>query len=677
MAEKYPHVFDPIEIRGVYYKNRIELAPPGCGGGYTKEQVGFFGGTPGFVDYFRPFAKGGAAIISVGNCTIDITECNDEGEHQIELKYDDCIVPLSLFGDMCKMYGAHGSIEVNHCGATQGNIPGSKGGDNGFGPSAVVTSAERVRAARDGRAPLAIREMSKEKIEETVQKYASASLRCKKAGMQMLVFHGAHGNLLAQFFSPFFNRRTDEYGGSIKNRARFACEVLDATRAAVGEDFVIEYRISADEFAEGHTHFDETMQFVDIIKDKVDILHVSGGLHDTMGEPWHMLPMVQPYMWDWMYNTHFAADIKKAFPKLLVNTVGSIKSVKMAEEIIASGKADFVAMKRALQADPDMPRKYAEGREWEHRPCIRCSCGFRNKAGAYNRGCSVNPYIGRTAEFPEGRVPEAKIKKKVAVVGGGPAGITAMQTLVERGHDVTLYEKNDAVGGNVRNAALLPIKKDVGQYLEYLQAQTEHTPAKVLLNTEATPELLAAENFDAIVVAIGSEPVVPNVPGIDKPIVHWAPDAEAKSIDVGNNVVVVGAGGIGVEHAIHYAEAGKKVTVVEIAAKPTFAPSTMGLGGAHELEEGLKNENITLCLNNKLTSVSDNSVVITDVNTGEEKTVPADCVLLSVGMKPLFKQGQTFRKSAPNTGVYLVGDCLDVNEIRDATNSAFNVAINI
>ena len=590
MSTKYPHVYDPITIRGVYFKNRIELAPPGCGGGYDESSLSPFGGGPlRFVEYFRPFARGGAAIVSVGNCTIDITECNDEGPDQIELKYDSCIAPMSVFADMCRTYGAHGSLEVNHCGATQGNIPNSKAGDTGFAPSAIVTSAERVRAERDGRAPNNLREMSRQKIEETVQKYADASLRCKKAGMQMLVFHGAHGNMLAQFFSPFFNRRTDEYGGSIKNRARFACEVLDATRAAVGEDFVIEYRISADEGVDGHTRFDETMQFVEIIKDKVDILHVSGGLHDTMGEPWHMRPMVQPYMWDWMYNTHYAADIKKAFPDLIVNTVGSIKSVEQAEEIISSGKADFVAMKRALQADPNMPRKYAEGRPWDHRPCIRCSCMFRNKSGAFSRGCSVNPYIGRQDGYTEGDLPPAQIKKKVAVIGGGPAGITAMQTLVERGHDVTLYEKSGEIGGNVKKGAMLPVKKDVAQYLDYLQAQAEHTTAKVLLNTEATPDALAKENYDAVIVAIGSEPIVPNIPGIDKPLVHWAPDARAAGIDVGKNVVIVGAGAIGIEYAIHYAEEGRKVTMVEIAEKPTIAGSTAGvLGGEYDLLQGLK-----------------------------------------------------------------------------------------
>jgi 2,4-dienoyl-CoA reductase-like NADH-dependent reductase (Old Yellow Enzyme family)/NADPH-dependent 2,4-dienoyl-CoA reductase/sulfur reductase-like enzyme len=670
----YPHVFEPITIRGVYYKNRIELAPPGCGGG--GDDNGFV--TPGVVEYFRPFAEGGAAIISVGNCSIDITECNDEGPHQLELRFDACIPALSTFGTMCRSYGAQGSMEVNHCGATQGNIPGSKAGDNGFAPSAIVTAAELVRAQQQGRTPLALREMSRQKIEETVQKYADAALRCKKAGMQMLIFHGAHGNLLAQFFSPYFNRRSDEYGGSIRNRARFAIEVLDAARQAVGEDFVIEYRVSADEFAEGHTHFPETLQFIDIIKDKVDILHVSGGLHDTMGEPWHMRPMVQPYMWDWMYNVHFAADIKKAFPNLKVTTVGSIKNIVQAEEIIASGKADFVAMKRALQADPDMPRKYAEGREWEHRPCLRCSCFIIDKYGNFDMGCSVNPFVGRNAEYPERRVQPAPVKKKVAVIGGGPAGITAMQTLLERGHDVTLYEKSGAVGGSIIKAALLPDKKDVGQYLDYLKNQADHMKARVLLNTEATPELVAKENYDAIIVAIGAEPVVPKVPGIDRPIVRWAPDALSEGIDVGENVVIVGAGAIGIEYAIHYAGEGRSVTLVETLEEPTIKGSVAGvLGGEYDLRQGLKNERITLRLSSSLKSVGERSVVITDVKAGAETELPASAVLLSVGMKPRFSEGQDFRTSAPATGVFLVGDCLETGEIRGAVRTAFDIASRI
>ncbi|MDR1217880.1 MAG: NADH:flavin oxidoreductase, partial [Oscillospiraceae bacterium] len=377
MGSKFKHVFEPIEIRGVYYKNRLEFAPPGCGGG--GDERGFV--TPRFVEYFRPFAKGGAAVINVGNVSIDITECNDEGPTQLDMRFDECIPPLSTFAMMCELYGAHGQFEINHCGATQGNIEDSIAGENGWAPSPIITVAERVRAKEQGRLPLPTREMSKQKIEETVQKYADAVLRCKKAGMKSVLFHGAHGNLLSQFFSTYYNRREDEYGGSAHNRARFATEVLDATRKAVGEDFVIEYRISADEYREGRMHFKDTLEFIDIVKNKVDIFHVSGGLHDPQGEPLVMGPMHLPYTYGQMYNVHWAGDIKKAFPGIRLTTVGAIKNIEQAEDIIASGTADFVAYMRALIADPDMPHKYAEGRERDHRPCIRCACMYPDKFG--------------------------------------------------------------------------------------------------------------------------------------------------------------------------------------------------------------------------------------------------------------------------------------------------------
>ena len=201
--------------------------------------------TPALLDYFRPIARGGSAVVTVGNCSIDRSECFDEG-NIINLGTDDCIRQLTTFVDMCATYGALGQMEINHNGATQENVSGTMAGETGFAPSAVITEAARVRARMAGREdePIPTRPMTKEKIAKTVKKYADAALRCKKAGFKSVMFHGAHGNLLAQFFSPYFNKRTDEYGGSIKNRSRFACEVLDAVRKAIGEDMVIEYRIS-------------------------------------------------------------------------------------------------------------------------------------------------------------------------------------------------------------------------------------------------------------------------------------------------------------------------------------------------------------------------------------------------------------------------------------------------
>ena len=674
MSSKFKHVFEPIEIRGVYYKNRLEFAPPGCGGG--GDERGFV--TPRFVEYFRPYARGGAAVVNVGNVSIDITECNDEGG-QLDMRFDECIGPLSTFASMCKLYGSHGQLEINHCGATQGNMNDTIAGQQGWAPSALITAAERVRARDQGREPLPLREMSKAKIEETVQKYANAALRAKKAGMDTVLFHGAHGNMLAQFFSTYFNRREDEYGGSAHNRARFAMEVLDATRALVGEDFVIEYRISADEYREGRMHFKDTLEFIDIVKDKVDIFHVSGGLHDTQGEPLVMGPMHLPYTYAQMYNVHWAGEIKKVFPDIRLTTVGAIKNIEQAEDILASGTADFVAYMRALIADPDMPHKYAEGREVDFRPCIRCACFYPDKYGAFSfHECSVNPFRGKEEKYPENRVQPAAEKKKVAVVGGGTAGIQAMITLVERGHDVTLYEKDAEIGGNLRKAVLDPRKTDVKQYLTYLQNQAKATKAKVLMNTEAVPDELAKEGYDAVFVAIGSQPILPDIPGIDLPHVQWAPDAEKEGAAVGDKIVVIGGGAVGVQTAVHFAMDGKDVTIVEIADKLNLGGSISRLiGGAMNLQQELVDFNAKVLLKHKVRKISEKSVTVADLDTGEEKEIAADSVLYCVGMNSLNKEAQAFRICAPNTRVYTIGDCCDQLEIRGAVHGAFKIASTI
>ncbi len=674
MINKYKHVFSPVEIRGVYYKNRIELAPPGCA--CAADERGFV--TPYFVNYFKQFAKNGVCIVTVGNASIDRSECYDE-DGQLDMISDECIEPLSTFADMCNSYGALGQLEINHNGATQGNHRTATPGQDRFSASEIITEAERVRAFMQNRAPIPTIAMSHEKIDETIEKYANAALRAKKAGMKSVMLHGAHTNLLAQFFSPYFNKRRDEYGGSIHNRARFAVEVIDAVRAAVGEDFTIEYRISGEEFAQGHTHFAENMQFIDIIKDKIDILHVSGGIHDTQGEPWVMRPMIQPYLWPHMYNVHWAADIKQAFPDLYVCTVGSIMNIQNAEDIIASGKADFVGYTRELIADPEMVRKYAEGREEDHRPCLRCSCVYNNKHGILTYPCSVNPYYCKFDQYPDAKVPQANAKKKVAVIGGGPAGVVAMMTLVERGHDVTLYEKTDTIGGTLLKAAQLPFKIDVKNYVQYLQNQVKKTSARVLMETEATPELLMDEHYDVILVAVGAEPSFPDVPGVEGKNVYWAPDAEI-GVELGERVAIVGAGTVGVECLYHLLKEGgnRRYIVLQRRATHRLTGSvSSGLGGLYDLEEALQNPKVDVHYNSKLTAISDGKLSYQDVITGEEFEIEVDSVLLATGMKPLTKLANSFRECCPATNVFLIGDCAEVGEVREAVKGAFAIASEI
>lgn len=648
-------------IRGVVFKNRLELAPVSSNLASLQGRV-----TTEFIKLFRSVAQGGAAIITVGNATIDISESCDE-ERQLDLGRDDCILPLTRFGEMCHGYGAVASIEINHSGA-ESNVDKTRKGP--FSASSIVTSNEMERANVCARKPIATVEMDHDKIKQTIESYAAAAYRCKRAGFKMCMVHGGHGNLIAQFASPLYNKRIDEYGGSLENRARFSGEVLDAVRDLCGADFVIEYRISADEIHPEGMHFDETIKFIELIHRKIDILHVSAGLH---GELQYRRYWWQNYLMERSYNVQYAADIKKAFPKLLVCTVGSIMNIDQAETILVAGQADFVAMCRPLLADPEMPRKYALGKQGDHRPCIRCQyCGLRLMVPAVIN-CAVNPFLGNETEFPEGKVKKSNVRKRVAVIGGGPAGLQALQTLCERGHDVTLYEMSDHLGGNIIYGSALPFKRDIRDYLEYLVRQSGKAHARILLNTEATKDMLNTEGYDAIIIAVGSKPLVPQVPGIDKPHVHWAPEVELYKLSVGNKTVIVGAGAVGMECAIGLKKAGKDVTVVEMAPDMSNLSASAGRVSV-ELIRLSREYDIPIYLNTKLEEVTNSTVLCRDKQTSEKTMFPADTMLFAIGMSSRHAVADSMRHCAPETEVYVVGDALEVGTVATAVRSAFRAA---
>jgi NADPH-dependent 2,4-dienoyl-CoA reductase/sulfur reductase-like enzyme len=281
---------------------------------------------------------------------------------------------------------------------------------------------------------------------------------------------------------------------------------------------------------------------------------------------------------------------------------------------------------------------------------------------------------GFTKEYPELRVNPAPVRKRVGVVGGGPAGIQAVKTLRERGHDVTLYERGSELGGQVIRAAAPEFKTDLRQYLEYLRAFAEHSGAKILTDTEATPETLAGENFDALVVAVGAKHFVPKVPGTGAPNVSWAAEASAENVPENAAVVIVGAGAIGIEAAVELGRAGRRVTVIELAPTHGLGSDMSPLGGGDDLLGWLRELNIPVIYNAKLTEVRPGEVVYADTVSGGTVTLAADRVLLAAGMVPLTDEAQSFRSAAPNTEVYLVGDCFSTGDIRDATRTAFDIA---
>lgn len=669
MGSKYKHVFSPIKIRGIDFKNRITLAPPSPNLASSDGLV-----TPEFVDWFRMFARGGATTLYVGNCSIDITECKDEA-FQLDLSNENSVLPMTRYADMCKQYACHASFEINHNGEntafeTVGHAP--------YSSSPNISSTERSRAARLGRDPIPAIEMTHEKIAETVEKYAMAAWRMQRAGMDIVLVHGGHGNLISQFTSPLYNHRTDEYGGSTKNRARFAVEVCDAIRRKCGENFVIEFRISADEIAEEGMHFEETLELIGYLEDHIDIIHVSAGLHSDFDMKYYR-NWCQNYMMPRGFNVHYAQKVKEKYPNLLVNTVGSIMSLDMAEEIIGNGWADFVSMCRPLMADPEMPNKYAHDMPEERRPCLRCDTCAKHLMIPKPIYCAINPISALTSQLKDGLVPKAPKKKKVAVVGGGAAGITALTTLVDRGHDVVLYEKTGDLGGSVIPAAVAPFKIDMKDYLAWLQRQAMKHEDKIRFNTEATAELLEKEGFDALILACGSRPLIPNLPGIDKPHVHWAPDAEMGKCELGEKTVIIGAGAVGLEAALEFIDLGKDIRVVEMADPKTAMYALMASAGtsAREFQTIIEEKPIPMHYSSKLVEVKDDCIVVENTETGKLEEIPADTVLLAMGMVPRYELVEALRRIVPETEVHIVGDAKQAGTISHAVNQAFQACIHV
>ncbi len=668
MASNYTHLFNPIQIRGVDFKNRIILAPPSPNLASPDGLV-----THPFVDWFRMFARGGASILYVGNSSIDITECKDE-ECQLDLRKDSCVLPLSWYSEMAKEFDCHASLEVNHNGKDTtfeavGHVP--------FSSSAIPGDSELMRAKMEGREPYIPIEMDQAKIDETVMKYAMACKRMQRAGMDIALLHGGHGNLISQFTSPHYNKRTDKYGGSLENRARFAIEVVEKTRELCGENFVIDYRISADEIIGDGMHFDETLKLMKILMDHgVDMFNVSAGLHSE-GMFAYLKYWLQGSTMQRGFNVHWTQKAKDYFQgDIRLTAVGSITSPDLAEEYLEKGWVDFVAMCRPLMADPDMPKKAAHNRSEDIRPCLRCNACAKRLGMPRVINCAINPISGMTTYLPDGEVPAAKTKKKVAVIGAGPAGLTAMHTLIERGHDVTVYEKTSDIAGCLNGAAAPPLKIDMKDYLKWTKLQAMKAvkagQAKLLLNTEVTKEMLDVEGYDAVIIAVGAEPIAPkSIPGITRDNVLWASDAETKFRDkVGQKIVVVGAGDVGMEAAHDFLEDGR-----EIAAIIDMMPKPVNM--FDEMTAIMKEVGIEAQFETSLMEVTDTGIVANKAD-GTTVEIEADTVLLAMGMRPNTALIESLRHCAPETEVYIVGDAKRVGgNISGAVNGAFQAALHI
>ncbi len=425
MVRKYPNLSSPIQIGYVLFRNRMFGAPMG-GTDITKDcTIG-----PRTIAFYENRARGGAATVTVSELVV---HPKTEGSHMFHLDLGtvDSLASFTYTADAIKRHGAVASVELSHSGQYAGTYLVDKEKKQSLSQWGV---SQGVRA--DG---LEIKELTKELIKEIVESYGEKAKLAKKAGFDMVMIHGGHGWLINQFLSPYFNKRTDEYGGNLENRIRFLIEVLNSVRKAVGTGFPIEFRMSGSELFEGGYDLNEGIKIAKMIEEKIDILHVSAGTYQRgfgVTHPSMFLPHGP--------NVYLAAEIKKHV-KVKVATVGGLNDPEKMEEILASGQADIVEMARALLADHELPKKVMQNRDDEIVHCLRCFVCMAERAETGTRKCTVNPIIGREIDGLD--MPLARNSKKVLVVGGGPGGLEAAITAKRRGHDVTLCEMSDEVGG--------------------------------------------------------------------------------------------------------------------------------------------------------------------------------------------------------------------------------------
>lgn len=420
---------------------------------------------PKSTAFYELRAKGGAAVVTVSELMV---HPQTDGSHAYHLDESilNSLAAATYTADAIRRHGAIPSLELSHSGQFAGTYMTDKSRQHGlcqWGPS------EGMRP--DG---IPVKALTQELIDDIVKAYGHAAGLAKRAGFEMVMIHGGHGWLINQFLSPLFNHRSDSYGGSLENRVRFAIEVLQSVRAAVGPFFPIEFRMSGAEFTEGGDGLEEGIQIAQAIEAYADIIHVSAGTYQkTFG-------ITHPSMFEAHgRNVYLAAEIKKHVSKP-VATIGGLTDPAMMEDIIASGKADIVYMARQLLADPETPQKIMEGRDADIVHCLRCFTCMAERAATATRRCTVNPLIGRELDGTE--IQPAPLKKKVLVAGAGPGGLYAAYTAARRGHQVVLCEKESEVGGILKSEQAIPFKREMyelGKTYERLarQAGVEMRPA--------------------------------------------------------------------------------------------------------------------------------------------------------------------------------------------------------
>ena len=608
---------------------------------------------PKSTAFYELRAKGGAGAVTVSELMV---HPKTDGSHAYHLDESilNSLACATYTADAIRRHGAMPSLELSHSGMYAGTYMTDKSKQksmNQWGPSDTVRP--------DG---VEVKALTKEMIDDIVASYGHVAGLAKRAGFEMLMVHGGHGWLINQFLSPYFNKRTDEYGGSLENRCRFAVEVLKSVREAVGPFFPIEFRLSGSELFEGGYDLEEGCRIAQQIEPYIDLLHVSAGTYQRGFGNTH------PSMFrEHGCNVYLAAEIKKHV-SVPVATIGGLNDPAQMEEIIASGKADVVYMARALLADPFLPRKITENREEEIVRCLRCFTCMAERAATSTRRCTVNPLIGREMEGSE--ITPAPVKRKVLVAGGGPGGLYAAYTAARRGHEVILCEKESEVGGILKSEQALPFKHEMYELAGTYKLLAERAGVEIRLNTEVTKEYVEKENPYALIIAAGSTPLVPPIPGLHGDNVVVVNNYYREKDKVTDDVVVFGGGLAGCECAIHLGMEGKNVHLVEM--RDVLAPDANVRHRPLLLAEIEKY--VTVHTSYKGLEVTKEGILCEDKN-GEKQLVPGTSVICALGQRSRTDVVAELQDAAPF--VRVIGDAARVSTITNAVYWGYHAALDI
>ncbi len=632
-------IMSPIQVGPVTFKNRIVMAAM-----ETRLSTPMGNTTQEMIDYYARRAKGGAAAIIVENTFVD-SIASRSSLASSGLNTDQLIAGKFRLAEAIQRNGARAILQLSHGGlqANAAAVPGQEA----VAPSAVASKFV-------GRMPRALEHDEIVAIEDA---FAQAARRAKQAGFDGVEIHGAHGYLICEFLSPYTNKRTDEYGGSRENRARFMMNILRKVREQVGDDFLVGIRLSGEEKVEGGITIDDACAYGQMFEELVDYIHVSVGNYETMAT-WMISPMYRPEH----AIVDLAAAMKKAVTKAKVITVNALTPVT-AEQALERGDADLVAFARPLLADPDMPNKIKAGCLDDVRPCMR---GHEGCISLFFRGCpircEVNPQAGQEREYEIHKVaPEDR--KHIVVVGGGVAGLEAARVANCYGHTVTLIEKSDRLGGHFMEASEPSFKRGARGDLNWFVRQVEKADIKVILNTEATPERIAELKPDSVILAVGSDYLIPPIPGIEKTIT-----AEKALLDhdsVKGRVVVIGGGLVGSETALGLAKAGRDVTVLEMLPDIVMQDEPLS-------QIAIKGEmaaaNAKIITNAKVTKIADDGVYYEKY--GVEQKVESDTVIAALGLRSRTQLVDSLKAVCPDT--HVIGDAVKARKLYACTHEAWD-----